>query len=365
MSRDRTTMAVVPHRRFVTPLVLGLSLSPLVGWGLVGASSGCKDHSGLAPDPDAATSSSHSSSAAGTSTGTGGDAGTMVVEPDGPTKLTLVDGIIDEPAAAFCFVDPEGAGDRPPIPQGGLDFGTSMVVPLPSEDIPDGDALLVIITGDVGSIGTATCGQLTADPGAFPDAVVLQLGLLPEGTLTAKRSLLFAPMGCVGGVDHDAPQNELICGKGYTPDNPTLSLVAGPLSRVKNSANVSMQGVNATTVFDKVDLYFRPGKDGFQDQLLVEKLSAGSIGPFPPSAKLNQSELGNVDQAQVGLSKDPSAMANAKFDLTDVLTAGGLTGTDLGNGGGVAFVAVGADPAAGDGAWWNGLTFVGVDSDPE
>ena len=359
-------MPPVRHRRLVAPFAFGLGLAPVALYVALGAAPGCNDHSGLAPDPDAGTSSSVASGSSSATSGAGGEGGATVVEPDGPTKVTLIDGIIDEPAAAFCFVAyPDGSGDRAPFPAGGLAFGTSVSIPLPSEDMPEGDVLLAVVSGDLASIGGATCGDLLDDPASFPDAIVSEFGVLPAGTTTAPRSLLFAPIGCVGEPSHDAPANDLVCGKGYTPDTPTLGLVAGALSRVKSNAHVSLQGVNATTVFDKIDVYFRPGFDGFQDQLLVEKLAAGSIGPFPPSNKIDFSEIGNTNEAQVGASKTPSAMASARLSFIDALAAGGISPSDVSNGKGFAIVAVGADPAAGAGDWWNPLTFVVVPTDPE
>src|SRR5690242_16122543 len=93
---------------------------------------GCSDHSALAPDPPTTAASSATSSGSGGSGagGAGGDdgAGGGVVEPSGPTQLTIVNGVNDYDAIRLCFVPyPDGDGSEvSPWPAGaqGLTFAT-------------------------------------------------------------------------------------------------------------------------------------------------------------------------------------------------------------------------------------------------
>jgi len=349
----------------VEPLLVGLSLAPIGALALVLFAQGCSNHDGLAPGPDAGTSS-HSASSSKSASSASGTGGAAPVEPDGPTRLTLIDAVVDAPSVAFCFASyPSGASTAAPFPSGGLGFAKALVVPLPATDIPTGDVLLTIVSGDLTSVGSATCGEITADPTSYPALVVTSLGVLPADTLTAKRSLLLAPMGCIGGPTHTDANQEAVCGKGYTPDNPTVTLLAGPLSRLDDPARIALQAVNATTVVTKADIYFRPGFDGLSDNLLESKLSSGGVGPFPPYTGLTAASIGSVATAEIGIAPNPSSapLANKK-KLSDALANAGLVSTDLLNGKGFALVACGASPAVGSGSWWNDFAFVAVSTDP-
>ncbi len=350
--------------RLVLSCLIGLSLAPL-GAPALGLVAGCNNHDSLAPDPDAGTSTHSSAASTGASTGSMGAGGATPVEPDGPTRLTLVAGVVDAPATAFCFASyPSGTASKSPFPAGGLAFAHALVVPLPSDDIPSGDVLLSIVTGDLASIGSLTCGEILADPSAHPTLTIVSMGVLPSTTLTAKRSLLLAPMGCIGGATHQDANQEAICGKGYTPDTPTINLLAAPLSRLTDPAHLAFQGVNASTAIERANLYLTPTFAGSPDALVVDTLAPGGAGPFPPFTKLSIADLGSVSGSNIGIAPSPSPTPVVRKSFSDALALAGLSSTDVLNGKGFALVAVGAGPSVGMGSWWNDFTFVAVSSDP-
>lgn len=349
----------------VLSCLVGLSIVPLGAPVMAALLGGCSNHDALAPDPDAGTSAHSSSRASSSSSGAGGEGGALPIEPDGPTRLTLVDGVVDAPAVAFCFVAyPGGTGAKPPFPSGGLAFGHALVVPLPSDEVPMSDAELTLVTGDLGSLGATTCDALLTDPAGHPAVTLTSLGVLPASTLTAKRSLLLTPMGCLGGATHVDTNQEAICGKGYTPQTPTITLSAAPLSRLADPAHLAFQAVNATTALKKADFYLRPSFDGSPDHPVVVGLPSGAAGPFPPYTQLGAADLGSVGGSDVGIASDPSSSPQVRKKLVDAFAAAGLASIDVLNGKGFALVAVGASPSVGMGSWWNDLAFVAVSADP-
>lgn len=351
--------------RLLLSCLVGLSIAPLGALFAAASIEGCSNHDALAPDPDAGTSSHAASSASGTTSSGAGAGGAAPVEPDGPTRLTLVDGIVDAPAAAFCFAAyPSGVADRPPFPAGGLPFGHASVVALPSTDVPSGDVLLTVVTGDLGSIGGASCADLVADPASHPTLSLTSMGVLPASTLAAPRSLLLGPIGCLGGPGHEDPNGEAICGKGYTKDDPTVTLLVAPLSRITLPTRVAFQGVNATTAMKKADFYLRPSFDGSMDRGVVSALSSGGVGPFPPYTGLGAADLGSVGGADVGVAPTPSGTPAVRAKLADAYAAAGLSSADVLNGRGFAIVAVGPTPGLAKGTWWNDPAFVAVAVDP-
>jgi len=208
---------------------------------------GCKgDHSALAPDPDAggagpSTSSSKATKAASTS-GAGG--APAIMEPDGPTRFTFVDGVADEPSISFCMVSyPSGVSTLVPFPSGGLAFAHAYVAPAGSPDIPTTDALILAIAGTLP--GGTTCGDVAANPLGFPDAVVVELGVVPATALAMHRSFLLVPDGCFGGASHTSSSQAAVCGMAYAPDTPTPGLSLLAMSRISEATRVGLQYVNA------------------------------------------------------------------------------------------------------------------------
>src|SRR5262245_43478797 len=109
------------HPAFRHPIPLAPVLAPLLA--LLGCS---RDHSLLAADPDITSAASAASGTGGGGGGGGGEGGAAgggggaggaapVVEPPGPTRLTLVNGIVDYDAVRICFLPYPDSG-QPAMP---------------------------------------------------------------------------------------------------------------------------------------------------------------------------------------------------------------------------------------------------------
>src|SRR5215471_2339902 len=122
---------------------------------------------------------------------------------DGPWVLTWVNGLVDQPAAQFCFVPVIDGGEVPGssalLPPGGaLAFGAHMVLPaLPAVE-PASVAIhpYAIVGGGAG----ATCAGLLAPNGA-PEAGAagvrtISFPIIPPGTLAEQASYLAVATGC-------------------------------------------------------------------------------------------------------------------------------------------------------------------------
>ncbi len=323
---------------------------------------GCKgDHSALAPGSGGAGStSSTSKSAAATTSSAGGAA--PISEPDGPTRFTFVNGVVDEPSVTFCFVPASGTSNAPPFPAGGLAFGHAYVSPVGSTDIPSGDGILFAIAGTLPD-GT-TCGDVAADPVSFPDALVAELGLVPASALAMRRSFLFVPDGCFGDVSHTSSSQAQVCGMAYSAENPNPGLTVLAMSRITNAGRVGFQYVNGVAATLKLDASIVPGVSGASPSTIATSVPLGGALPYPPSFALGASGVGAVGSASVVSDVPQGSMMSTNVVLANALGASGLGSGDVANGKDLVFVGVGASPGTPSGPWWNDFTVVAIASDP-
>lgn len=345
---------------------LAFTFAALAAGGMVALTLGdasCKGHHDLLAPDDAAGGASSSSAKAATSTGAGGSGGNGPVEPDGPTRLTFVNGTVDASSVTFCFMPyPSGSLARAPFPSGGLAFAHATVLTEGSPDLPSGDALLLEIAGDI-TPGT-TCDDLAMDPASFPELVITQLGVIPGDALAMKKSFLFVTDGCVGGdATHTGPNDKLVCGAGYTPDTPNPGLGVLTMSRIVDPERVGIQAVNAVASVQKLDILFQPGFTGANPATIAMAAPVGGAVPYPPTFGFAASDLGGTGSAAVigAVSMTPSMKASASFG--DALTNGGLDASAAANGKSLVLVTVGASPGVGSGPWWHDFTAVAVSSD--
>ena len=290
-------------------------------------------------------------------TTTGGSGGTGgIEEPPGPTKLTLVAGIVNAAAIRVCFVADGGPALAPfPGPEG-LPYARSAVL-----DPPEGEVEMFVIAGDLGATGGMSCADLVA---AAPTGVVVRsLGIFPDGVFSAQRSILLVPNGCVGGDDHTDPLQASICGPGYEPTFGNASVVAGFMSRIVQLDKVGLQFAQASAAMGPHDLRVKSA-DLAPAQLVVAKWSVGSIAPFPPYLALSEQVLVTPDEARVGVYE--GAAQNPIFEVawSVAFDNGPLTAADVQNGRGLVFVAVGPAPTVNAGSWWNPHTYTVLPADP-
>jgi hypothetical protein len=301
-----------------------------------------------------------------TSTSSGGGSGGSVgiVEPPGATKLTVVNGVVDQDAVRFCFVPyPAGAGSEQPWPGAqGMAFARGAVVSDLAALIPAAaDVEVQLVAGDLSLSSGSSCAQIAA---AAPPVELHSLGVLPASVFLEPKSLLLVSRGCTGGVGHTDPMEEEICGTGYAPDQPSVGLVAGFMSRITAVDRVALQFVHAVSGLAGTDLWLLPAMDNAPAFFAVEDWSLGAIAPFPPFSKFAAGTLGDVSSSQLEIFPANQGTAIVTTPLGDALANSDLSASDVIDEQGVVFIAVGAAPAAGSGSWWRGLSYTAVLSDP-
>ncbi len=295
------------------------------------------------------------------STTTSSSSGGVISEPDGPTRLTVVSGVVDAPAIQLCFLAwPEPASGASPWPAEPIAFGRAAALALPDATIPSGsDVLVAVLSGDSGG---ADCATLVDDPGATA-ARVSVLGVFPESTFLAPRSLLLAPTGCIveGHTEESTPS---VCGPSYSPDEPTLGATVAVLSRVTSEERVSFQAVHAASPSFSLDLAVRPSFDGADAVVIAANLQPGSIAPAPAFAPISTAQLGSTAGATALGLVTGSPQSMIEQSLASALAAGGLDGGAVANGRGVTLVAVGAAPGAPSLGWHEGFRILALRPDP-
>lgn len=336
----------------------------LVGFAAVAA---CGDGgSPLAPDdPEPATSAAaggaggSGGAAASTSSGQGGEV--KIEEPDGPTAITVVNGLVDADAARFCLVPfPGGAPAALPWPgPGGLPFARGESLSTLPEAV---DHALWALTGDLAATNGASCDDLVDAP---PEGLTVRsLGVIPGTSLGAPRSLLLVAAGCVGGEGHEAENQEAICGVGYDAAFGNATLYAGFMSRLGSASVIPLQFVHASPATGLVDLRVRATSDAAAT-LVEPAFSLGAVAPFPPYEALQLASVSPPGQARVGIYPQGAPTTPVReWSWADAFANSELGEGDVANGLAMTFVVVGASAEAGAGPWWQPTSLTVVTSDP-
>jgi hypothetical protein len=301
-----------------------------------------------------------SSSSSGGFGGTGG-----IEEPPGPTRLTLVNGIVDTDAVRLCFMaHPTPSGGELPWPSvQGLPFARAATIDPIFDVVPDGtDVELWVVAGNLAATGGVSCADLIATPPT--DVQVRSLAVVPESALLEEKSVLLVPSGCVGGPGHTDAQEETICGPGYSETNGNATLVAGFMSRLGNLSKVSLQFVHASAAMPDTVLRLAPAISSAAAQLVVGSFSFGAIAPFPPYMVYATAQLNGSPDSYIELTEQNQSQALATVTFPQAFAASTLSLGDMSDGDNLVFVGVGAAPPLASGAWWNAFTFTVVDGDP-
>ena len=356
-------------------MLRGVPLPALPALALALHGAGCApDPSYLGKDPPGTSTTTTSTTGAGgsggKSAGAGGAGGGDPVEPPGPTKLTVLNGINDHQAIRLCFLpypDGDGAGVSPwPAGASALGFARGAAIsPIDAVIPPGADARPHVIAGDLGATAGLDCAELLAlAEGGQGPVVAAALPVLPAQLFEAERSLLLVPVGCLGGPGHTDPAEETGCGKGYTAETPTVSLVAAPMSRLTETAKVALQIAHASVATPEVDVRVTTGTDPGSEWQVAPELSLGAIGPFPPFVTLSAAQYGVLADAQIRTYAPGTMNATSTVPMSEVLARSDVSATDFTDGHGFALVAVGAAPGTGAGPFWHALTYALVPADP-
>jgi len=299
-----------------------------------------------------------------TTAGAGGAGGT--IEPAGPTKLTVVGGVVDSAAIRLCFLPfPTGSSSAVPWPdESGLSFAHSATLDLTGGVVPaDGDVELVVIGGLVGLTSGMTCDEVIAAPPGGVQAV--SIGVLPESVFDEQKSLLLVPNGCIGGPGHSDELEEQICGYGYSEMTPNASLVAGFMSRIVTADKVPMQFAQGSLGTTPLTVRVKPGDATSSSQVAVDVWTAGAVAPFPPFSGLGLNQLSDVAASQLELSGVSGGTESAVGTFAQAFANSSIAADDVADGSGLVFVTVGAPPSLGAGSWWNGFDYTVVEADPQ
>lgn len=286
--------------------------------------------------------------------GVGGSGG--IEEPAGPTRLTIVDGIVDADAIRVCFVSDGGPPTSPwPGPEG-LPYARGGVT-----EPPNGAVEMLVVAGDLAATGGLACDELEVAPP--PGVVVRSLGLLPDGFFSAERSLLLVPNGCVGGATHTDPLEASVCGAGYDPAFGNASVVAGFMSRIAQLDKVPLQFVQASAAMPSYELRVKSNALA-PAQLVLASWSLGAIAPFPPFMAFSEQVLTAPNEARIGVYQ--GAPNNPIFEApwSVAFSNSSVSTSEVDNGRGLVFVAVGPAPTLSAGPWWNEHTYTVLLADP-
>ncbi len=354
MARRRaTTLGGMSHRAF------------FVGLGFASAMvAGCAEGTELPSTSSTGSTSNSSSSGTGGSGGIGEEE--MIPEPDGPSKLTIVNGVNDYDAIRLCFVPWPNGGDTPAFPADskGLAFAAPSVLDLASGVVPEGtDVFLHVIAGNLGKTNGQGCAAITG--GALdPDVLVVPLAVIPASAFEAPRSLLLVPHGCLGGPDHDDPKNEQVCGKGYSIDTPTSGLLAAGMSRIVEPDVLSLQAAHAVVAMPKIDIRILSGAQGGPEGNIAPALTLGAVGNIPPFREFAKADLGPIGATNILTVPTGNANPTSTILLQEGLSRGGIPEAEFKNGQSYTLVAVGSPPGVMAGGFWHALTWTVVRADP-
>lgn len=333
-----------------------LGLVPALLWGCAEGIDGRTSSTG---------STSSSSSSSGGEGGSGGEEN--IPEPDGPSKLTIVNGVNDYDAIRLCFVPWPDAGDSPAYPADaqGLAFAAPAVIDLAAGVVPMGtDVWLHVIAGNLGATAGKGCAEIITG-GLGADVLVVPLAVIPRSALEAPRSLLLVPYGCLGGPGHEKENLEkVVCGENYSISTPTPGLLAGGMSRIVEMGALSLQAAHASVAMPKIGIWVLPGAQGDMMGNVAPELTLGAIGKIPPFREFSKMDLGPIGATSILTIPPGFAQPNSKSPLQDALARGGISEADFKDGSAYTFVGVGSPPSIPAGEFWHALTWTVVRSDP-
>ncbi|WP_437734673.1 hypothetical protein [Sorangium sp. So ce1335] len=335
---------------------------------------GCtQDHDLLSRDPPAAASTSGAGGGPGatsSSAATSGAGGGDVVEPPGPTKLTVVNGVADRDAVRFCFLahpDGTGAGVDPwPSAREGLAFARAQVVePLDAAIAGGASVRPHVIAGDLGAIEGRDCAEILALAAeAAPPVVAVGLPVVPAPVFAEEKSLLLVATGCLGGEGHTHALEKQACGDAYAVDTPTAGLVAAAMSRRASFDRISLQVAHASAATPVVDVHLTPGRSSVSGVILAQDLSYGAISPSPPFTGLGRGDLGAPEDIEVHTYDPVDGSRLASVPMREVLANSDVEAAGIANGRGFVLVAVGAAAGTERDGFWHPHTYTLLWADP-
>jgi len=262
-----------------------------------------------------------------------------------------------------CLVPYPGGGSVAPWPdEDVLAFGRGLpIAPLEDWWPADEDLELLVLTGELDDTIGASCDELSAST----SLTITSAGVLPASVRDSGRSLLLALYGCVGGAEHTAPTEELVCGEGYSPSTPTLGLAAGAMSRIVTEDRIGIQLAQASAGSPtNATVRTRAGLEAATAIYAVTDWGLGAIGPYPPLAVYSLAGIGNPAAAQLETYTSSTETPTDVATFAQVFEGSFLSLADLDEGTNYVFVAVGASVDLSWGEWWHEYGFTVVLAEP-
>ncbi len=282
------------------------------------------------------------------------------VEPDGPTTITIVNGLADAERAAICLLaSPADPGDpASPLPAAGLEPGGSLR--LESGTLPSSDVEVVLLAGPASAFGALSCRDVASDPSSVSELSVVSLGVLPESVFEARRSWLLGVTGCAM-PDHVEPETLAACGPSYAFGFPDPSVVLAPMSRLADPGAVNLQTVHVSAPTLIYDWFVRTSFDGSAPVGIAQGVVQGQAAPFPPSTALVATDLSVNDAAFAIALPGEGITSLGETRIVNALERSGLGPNDWRNGANLVAVAVGAPPGVPPSTPFHPFTFVMID----
>ncbi|MBI5536388.1 MAG: hypothetical protein HY898_26945 [Deltaproteobacteria bacterium] len=290
------------------------------------------------------------------------------VQPDGPSRLTIVNGLADAGAIRICFHAGTGGAlsalPVPPSPEDatGLVFAHAHVFEaLPGGvDVATQDVRPVVYAGDMSALGGKSCDALSPLPTGVVEA---KLQVVPAGSLNVGRSVLLVVAGCAGGIGHEGTGAEQACGKGYAADKPNATLLVATMTRAPDPDRIGLQAFGGSVAAQSLSLRYTTSEQLATE--LAQDVVAGEIAPKPPTTTLTLQTLGfKPAEGKLDVIEKQQTAVAASTTLAEALGRGGLSMGDFVNGRNYTLVWVGAREGTGPGAWWLPFTMTLVRSDP-
>lgn len=288
------------------------------------------------------------------------------LQPDGPSVLTFVHGVVDAAHLRVCFWSREEGQELAPHPVApwpnraqGLEYASSLsTATLEDIDLESEDVQPVLYVGDLAALGTISCADL-AQPPEGVSAYALQV--LPAGTLSKQRHVVAVAAGCVGGAGHEDSVQELVCGAGYGPSAPTVRLLVASVDRLVQEGAIGMQAMGGSVASPALTLQHWAPSPGTVVQV-ASRVAAGMVAPRPPSFVLNHAQLGAMSENELMLSEGSGEPVRLK--LADALDAGGVRAEHFVEGRSFVTIWVGPRVGMGVGTWWMPFSALVIAADP-
>jgi hypothetical protein len=210
-----------------------------------------------------------------------------------------------------------------------------------------------------GAAGEAGAGGAAALPEP-PRLRVAELPSLPAGALDDGYSLLYASHGCLGGPAFSHELEREVCGKSYTPRNPTASAELVTLSRKVDFLHLSLQALHASQALGTLDLRTLPPESSSDfAQSIGSSMTRGSLQPKNPRADLRSEDYAIEDGGGLTLLSAGVVIWEGPWD--GVIEMSGVTPVN-----GRVYTLVVMGPAVGDdpASFWNPTALSLVDNDP-